>query len=304
MKRWCRLILALVLACGFLLISGCSDKQGSQGRASLALGTLRKAPCGDIEVGYRECGRGNPIVLIAGFGASMQSWDPLFVACLAENHRVIAPDNRGVGETPAGTKPFTIGQFAEDTAVFIKALELNKPDILGFSMGGMVVEELAIGYGDAVGKVILYATSCGGSQAVPAAPYVIKLLLDTSGTQSQRMQRLIEVLFPSYWLAAPKNRERVMAGFEKGPGLASPETAEKQIGAVASWTGSYDRLPGVKSLSLLVTGTEDLIIPPQNSDILASRLTSAKVERFPRAGHGLEYQYPEKLAASVVRFLE
>jgi alpha-beta hydrolase superfamily lysophospholipase len=98
----------------------------------------KKIRVNDIEMAYKIFGNGSPILLINGYSAALDFWDPLLISKLASNHTVITFDNRGIGNTSSGNKQFSIPQFALDTAGLMEALKIERADILGWSMGGMV----------------------------------------------------------------------------------------------------------------------------------------------------------------------
>jgi pimeloyl-ACP methyl ester carboxylesterase len=100
---------------------------------------------------------------------------------LASNHTVITFDNRGIGNTTSSNKQFSIGQFAEDTSGLMEALKIKKADILGWSMGGMIAQEVALSNPEKVGKLIIYASICGGNQSVAPTPEVLKIFSNQSG---------------------------------------------------------------------------------------------------------------------------
>ena len=116
---------------------------------------------GDISIAYKQIGKANakPIILITGGGATMDMWTPLLIEKLiSANYRVIIFENRGVGESTAGTKEFSISQFANDTSGLLDTLRISKADVLGWSMGGFIAQQLALTYPDKVDNLILYAT--------------------------------------------------------------------------------------------------------------------------------------------------
>jgi pimeloyl-ACP methyl ester carboxylesterase len=121
---------------------------------------------GDIAISYKAFGKGDPILLIMGYAGSMYTWDPVFLKGLSTNHTVIVFDNRGIGNTTVGSKNFTIEQFAADTAGLLDALKINKSDVLGYSMGGMIAQQLTLNYPDKVDDLIIYASFCGGNQSI------------------------------------------------------------------------------------------------------------------------------------------
>ena len=123
----------------------------------------KKVHVGDIDIAYKTFGKGDPILLINGYSFTMDSWDPTLLETLASNHTVIVFDNRGIGNTTSGSEQkFSIALFANDTAGLLEALNIKKADVLAWSMGGRIAQELTLNYPDKVGKLILYAIGCGG----------------------------------------------------------------------------------------------------------------------------------------------
>ena len=121
----------------------------------------KKVHVGDIDIAYKIFGKGDPILLINGYSHSMDNWDPTLLERLAFNYTVIIFDNRGIGNTTSGEKGFSMVQFANDTASLLDVLQFKQIDVLGYSMGGMIAQELALNYPDRVGKLIIYASTCG-----------------------------------------------------------------------------------------------------------------------------------------------
>ncbi len=157
-------------------------------------------PVGDINVAYRAQGQGEPVVLIMGYGSTMDMWDPHFLENLSSKYRVIVFDNRGMGNTTAPPGNFSIAQFANDTAGLMTALGIEKAHVLGWSMGSFVAQELAIRHPEKVNKIILYAGDCGGKEAVTPSPRVLSDLVNSSGSPEERGMRLFNLLFPKDWL--------------------------------------------------------------------------------------------------------
>ena len=114
---------------------------------------------------------------------------------ISANYKVIIFENRGVGESTVGTKEFSINQFANDTVGLFDALGISKADVLGWSMGGFIAQQLAVTNPDRVDNLILYATSCGGSKDRPTPPEVIQIDKNTSMSESEKMQKLAPLFF-------------------------------------------------------------------------------------------------------------
>jgi pimeloyl-ACP methyl ester carboxylesterase len=262
---------------------------------------VESVPVGDINIACRVLGQGDPIVLIMGYGSTMDMWDPLFLNDLSSKYKVIIFDNRGMGNTTAPPGNFSIAQFANDTAGLIAALDIEKAHILGWSMGSFVAQELAIRYPERVNKIILYAGDCGGKESVMPSPQVLKDLTNTSGSAEERGMRLFNLLFPKDWLS---EQPPFYKWFPIPKETSSPENIERQSQAIEAWPGACDRLGSIKSPALVVTGTEDVLTPPENAFILAKRINASWLVQFEGAGHGLMYQYPDRLAKIVEDFIE
>jgi pimeloyl-ACP methyl ester carboxylesterase len=258
-------------------------------------------PVGDISIAYRTLGQGEPIVLIMGYSSTMDMWDPHFLDNLSSQYMVIIFDNRGMGSTTAPPGNFSIAQLADDTAGLMEALGIDEAHVLGWSMGSFVAQELAIRHPERVNKIILYAGDCGGEEAVLASPEVLKDLANNSGPPEERGMRLLNLLFPKDWLS----RQPAFYKWFPIPKESSlPENIERQTQAIAAWPGTFDRLGSIESPALVVTGTEDVITPPENAFILAQRINGSWLVQFNGAGHGLMYQYPDRLAKIVTDFIE
>ena len=138
----------------------------------------KKIRIADIDVAYKTFGKGDPILLISGSGNVMDVWPTTFLQELSSNHTVIIFDNRGVGNTTSGTRPFSISQFANDTIGLLDALNIQRTDILGFSMASFIAQQLTLTHPERVNRLILYGASCGGQEGIPQTPEVAKTISD------------------------------------------------------------------------------------------------------------------------------
>ena len=136
---------------------------------------LEKVRVGDIDIAYKMFGKGDPILLFNGASDSMDAWDPSFLTGLSSNHTVIVFDQRGIGNTTAGSKPYTYQQLANDTAGLMDALKIPKADVMGYSLGSYLAQQFTMMYPDKVNGLILVASSCGGKDGIPKPPEFIKL---------------------------------------------------------------------------------------------------------------------------------
>jgi len=303
MRKTLAVLIAAVMVAGAVAAGGCSKKNARP--VSLKPDT-ETVQVGDITVAYRVYGgaKSYPLVMIMGFSGTQDTWDPTVLRDLAREYKVITFDNRGMGGSTTGYSSFTIPQFADDTAGLMQALSIKQANVLGWSMGTYIAQELVLRHPAAVNKLVLYSADCGGTQAKKAQPSVVQTLVDTSGTLAQRAERLVPLLFPAPWLAKKSNVAYLKKTLGASPQERSPsDNAMKQGLAIARWGGSYDRLPAITSPTLLVTGTEDIIIPPGNSGIIASRLSGAWTSYLRGGGHAVMFQYPREFARILLGFL-
>lgn len=275
------------------------------GASTLLDGTpVRSTTIGDINIGYKVLGSGNPMILIPGFSMTMDMWDPLMIEKLSTNHTVILIDNRGIGFTNEiynDNRSYSIMQLANDTAAFIDSLELGKPvDVLGLSMGGFIAQELALVHPEKVNKLIIFASSCGGKYAIPpqVSPKAMKGMLNGNAS----LEEFISTLFPEKWIK--ENLDYIKNNIMIPAGKVSQESLLDQADANLNWKGTCDRLPNLKIPTLVLTGTYDITSPPENSLTIAQRIPGAWLIQITGGGHGLMFQYPEKVANVIDLFLK
>lgn len=268
---------------------------------------VRHVRANGIEIGYRTIGRGRPLVLIAGSSGTMSEWDPALISRLANKHRVIVFDNRGVGATSGPVKGLTIEKMADDTAALIARLGLRRPDVLGWSMGGYIAQELAIRHPNSVRRLVLAATDPGSPKAIPTPEWVIKVFENPETTTED----LVSLLFPRAHEAAAR---AWMARIPRWPELrkeyfyVAPETVAAQNRAEgALWygrgRGAYADLPRIRHRALVAAGLKDVVVPPRNSRLIAGRLPRAELVTYKDAGHGFLIQHHKAFARKVIRFL-
>ncbi len=255
----------------------------------------------DINIAYKDFGSGEPLIMIMGFSGTMDLWDTDVLNAIASNYRLIIFDNRGMGETSSSDKEYTIPQFADDTAGLMEVLNIDKANILGWSMGTYVAQELAINYPDKVGKLILYAADPGSDHLIDQKPEGLALVTDTSGTEEERDERLLRALFPEEWLEENPDPSTYLPAIEE---TTPDDIINRHAEAMDVWQGSYDRSPNIKSETLLIAGTEDIIPPPSNSYLIAEQIPDASVILIKGGGHGVMYQYPKKFSDYILSFLK
>jgi pimeloyl-ACP methyl ester carboxylesterase len=262
----------------------------------------QKVTVGDINIAYKQLGKSNakPIILITGLGATMDMWSPLLLEQLtSSNYSVTIFDNRGAGNTTAGTKQFSISQFAKDTAGLLDALKIAKADVLGWSLGSYIAQELTLTNPDKVSNLILYASGCGGQDATPTSPKIIQIITNASLSIQERIEKQIPFLFPTKWFKAnPDYLNYVPIPKES----VSAQIIRQQLKAVAIWTGTCNAISNITQPTLVIVGTDDA--PLQDSLMLARIIPGSWLVQIRDAGHGLMYQYPSEFNRVLMTFLE
>jgi pimeloyl-ACP methyl ester carboxylesterase len=261
--------------------------------------TVQMVQVGDIDMAYKQFGTGAPLVMITGYSTTMDTWEPLFLQAFASKYKVIVFDNRGMGKTTAGTKAFTIDQFADDTAGLIQALGFGQANVLGWSIGGDIALDVVVRHPDQVIKIVSYAGDCGGPQKIPAPKYknILKSLQDVNVPA----KRVLAALYPGWYMEANPNYWKQ---FPFPREFSSVDNIKKQNQAYETWAGIYDQLPQISRPVLVSGGNLDVSTPWLNAPILYNRIPGAKVAEFKGAGHGLQYMYPYDYAYAIIQFLK
>jgi pimeloyl-ACP methyl ester carboxylesterase len=276
---------AVVLLAAFLLIPQAFGK----GPAGTAPETA-KVPVNGLEIGYRIYGRGEPLLMIMGYAGEMDVWPPELVQELSRSYRVILFDNRGMGYSSGADAPVSIELMASDAAELLTALHIESAHVLGWSMGAMVAEQLAISYPQRVRKLVLYGASLDNEPVMAA----IKRMGAAGAKQ------LLPMMFPAAWLKANPD----IFGRLPSPSIRPiPAVVSKQREAIARWAPDPKKLAGISEEVLLVSGVQDNVVPPAQALRLAEIIPGSWLARFRDAGHWLMYQAPQDLASLVHAFL-
>ncbi len=159
------------------------------------LAPLQRVRVDDIDVAFRELGRGEPLFMITAYSVTMDMWDARLLRQLASRYRVIIFDNRGMGKTSPGTAPWSIDRFAADTAGLIRELGYDRASVLGWSLGGDVALGLAVEYPEIVERLIIYAGDCGGPHVI-AAPKYHEVLRRVFRYGYVPFEEILAILFP------------------------------------------------------------------------------------------------------------
>jgi pimeloyl-ACP methyl ester carboxylesterase len=275
------------------------DRSGACRSARILDAPTCVAHTADGDIGYREVGRGSPLVLIMGLGGSMDDWAPAFVDGLAAQHTVIVFDNAGVGRTSMLPSPLTVSAMADQTSALISALRLHRPAVLGWSLGGMVAQALAVRDPGQVARLVLAATQAGtgASLPIPAAA--------AAALNSPDPAVVLSVLFPADQLAAARAYAVAISQY---PDFYQASTAVRaaQNAALQRWMAGEDpsgtHVGRIHAPVLVADGSSDALDPAPNSAILADSLCRARTILYPDAGHAFLFQDASAFVPAVERF--
>ena len=281
-------ITAALAACG-------SSPQGAR-TVSLTSAAAQVAQTALGPVGYREVGSGPPLVLIMGYAGTMETWEPQLVDTLALRNRVVVFDNAGIGSTKALPSPLTIDAMANQTSALITALGLGRADVLGWSMGGMIAQALAVLHPGQVRRLVLCATFPGEGTVIPPQAKINDL---TNGNG-------LPVLFPA---DQPMAAAAFAAGAESyaDAEAASAGVISAQGRAALSWFHGDDpagrETSQITAPTLIADGTEDQLDAVANARAVAGLIPGAKLVLYPDAGHGFLFQEGAPFVVTVESFL-
>ncbi len=246
---------------------------------------MPKARVGDVNLNYDIHGAGEPLLMIMGLGASSSAWDPELVAELARTFRVVTFDNRGTGQSEKPDAPYSIEMFADDAAGVLDQLKIPRAHIFGVSMGGMIAQEFALRHPARTATLTLGCTTAGGQHSVPPPPESLKVL--TAPREGVAPEEVIRRGWPLGYTRKyiEQNRAVLEAAIPRLLKYPTPPFAfQRQLEGTYTLK-TFDRLPQIKSPTLVVTGAEDVLIPAKNSEILAAQIPGAKLHIIPGVGH-------------------
>jgi pimeloyl-ACP methyl ester carboxylesterase len=264
-----------------------------------------------IRFAYRRFGNegGVPLVFNIHFMGTMDHWDPAVTDGFARDREVILFDNAGVSSS-SGETPGTIAEMGANAIAFVRALALREVDVLGFSIGGLVAQEMKLQAPDLVRRLVLVGTGPRSGESMDTGTPEGKEIFSASYKNPDDLW--LRVHFTPSEASQAKGREFVKR-FRLRSANRDPEvtqnTALAQREAIAKWgakrEGAWDYLKEIKAPTLVVNGSNDvIIIYTINSFILQQHLPNAQLILYPDSSHGSQYQYPELFVGHVSMFLD
>ncbi|MFE4626039.1 alpha/beta fold hydrolase [Streptomyces mirabilis] len=260
---------------------------------------------------YRRFGTARPgsvpLIFLQHFRGNLDNWDPALVDPIAAHREVILLDNEGVGGS-TGTVPTTVREMALGAMAFLDALGLNAYDLLGFSLGGCVAQEIALIRPHQVRRIVLAGTAPEGGRGFhhwtgdvaeaamrdePGAEDLLTLFFERSKTSQSKGTEFLQRIFT-------RQKDR-----DQPTDLA---TRDAQLAAISTWgipdAARLGRLSVITHPVLVANGVRDVMTPTSNTHLLGGHLPNARVVIYPDAGHGFLFQYPAEFAIEVTSFLD
>jgi pimeloyl-ACP methyl ester carboxylesterase len=290
--------------------AGTGASSARRDRAYSDLPNLTVSAPNGINYAYRDTGQGAdggvPLVLLQHFRGNLDNWDPALIDALAPGRRVITFDNAGVGGS-TGTTPTTVAQMAHDAIAFITAMDLGQVDLLGFSIGSLVAQEVALTRPAIARRVVLASAAPQGAADMHGwAPEVIGAV----GKPETTPEEYLDVFFAhssSSRQAGQDTLKRMYARTVDRDAATTWATREAQYDAVCTWGipdhSALQRVAAIGQPVFVANGDSDPMILPHYSYLLAGLIPQARLKIYPDAAHGFLFQHHAEFAADVKEFL-
>jgi pimeloyl-ACP methyl ester carboxylesterase len=259
-----------------------------------------------VDFAYRQFGRPAelPLVLLQHFRGNLDNWDPALTDALAAEREVILVDYPGVGSS-TGEPRSAIAETARQMTAFIAALGLDRIDLLGFSIGGFVAQEIALVRPTLVRRLVLAATGPKGAPGMHGWREDIA----AAARGESKPENLLYIMFAHTDTSQRKGMEFLGRFLERQDRDAPTSDAARdaQYDAIVVWGipdhAALQRLTGIASPTLVIQGDDDLMIPTKLSHLLAGLIPDARIRIYPDSAHGFLFQYPTEVAADINAFL-
>jgi len=261
----------------------------------------------DVRLAYRRFGApgGTPLVMLQHFRGNLDNWDPALTDALADEREVVLVDYPGAGSSSGEFGP-AIADTARRVIAFVTTLGLSEVDLLGFSIGGFVAQEIALIRPGVVRRLILAAT---GPKGGPRMHGWRKDIAAAARSES-KPENLLYIMFAHTDTSQAKGIEflgRFMARSENRDAPTSLSLRDAQYDAIVEWGipdhAALQRLSAISCPTLIIQGDNDLMIPTKLSHLMAGLIPDARIRIYPDAAHGSLFQYPAEVAAEVNAFL-
>jgi 3-oxoadipate enol-lactonase len=262
-----------------------------------------------INLYYEEQGRGDPLLLIMGFSAHSMMW-MMQTPVLAQHFRVITFDNRGVGRSDAPEGPYSTRQMADDASGLLEHLGIERAHVVGWSMGGMIAQELALNHANQLDRLVLMASLAHASSYAGAwltyMTQATQLVADGTLDPTGFAVNSLPWMFTPAMLAQPPVVELALQQTLQNPFPATPQGIAGQAEACRAhiFGDALQRLSGITAPTLVLVGAEDILTPALYSREMAERIPDARLQVLDRGGHGVPIEYAAAVNEALLAFLK
>ena len=265
---------------------------------------------GEQGYAYRRfgAGAGLPLLFLQHFTGTLDTWDPAVTDPLSRGREVILFENAGVGRS-TGTVPRTISAMAQHVLAFLDALKLSRVEVLGFSLGGMIAQQMALDRPTIFRRLILVGTAPRGGEDIMhlEKPVLARPLRDPTLTGYAVLGKIFFAPTKSSQAAADDFIKRLMQRSQDREPVSGAAVAEAQMAAFREWDivngERFGTLKRITHPALVVNGIHDEMIPVRNSYWLSENLPNAVLLTYPDSGHGSLFQFHESFTRHVAAFL-
>ncbi|MCU0571642.1 MAG: alpha/beta hydrolase [Syntrophobacteraceae bacterium] len=258
---------------------------------------------GEVRIYFEAHGEGAPLMLISGLSGGVSSWYGQ-VPFFAERYRTITFDNRGAGRSDMPPGPYAMRQFAEDALCVLDHLGIERALVMGLSMGGMIAQELALLAPSRIMALALGCTHHGGEHRVGPSREVMAVLVNNDGlTQDQIVEKNLPIFLSRRFLTEEPHEVELYRRAQLSTELQPESAFHAQLAAIVGFD-SRERLGSLTAPTLIITGTEDLLVPKENAHLLAAAMPGAELVEIPGAAHALHAECRDLLNELVHRFFQ
>jgi pimeloyl-ACP methyl ester carboxylesterase len=269
---------------------------------------VMSAKVNDATISYYTRGNGDPIVLLPGFGMTMQHWDPLLLEQLSKNHTLVMLDYRGVGKSSGSVANLSQAEMANDVVGLMDHLHLKKTTILGWSLGSFVAQVVAEQHPDRVEKLILIGTGPGGDKQVESSEEISNAIQNNlAGTWADVYTRLMfstddarQAYLDRLYLA--QARKEVPTGSEES--LEMKSLQEKLFGDPDQEEARFAGLAKITAPTFIIVGDQDKLLVPENAKITAKTIPHAQLHITAKAGHAVLFEKAVDTATLIESFVD
>ncbi len=250
-----------------------------------------------VDLAWLQSGSGAPVLLIHGLGYGRWGWAPL-ESRLADRFSVVTFDNRGIGASSSPAGPYTAAEMAADAVAVLDAADIDKAHVIGTSLGGMIAQELALGWPTRVDRLVLMSTTSGSTHGFPMPDETVQLLASAQTMEPAEALRrfVINALGDD---PSPTLVDEIVALRVANP--PDPTGWAAQAAAAVGFDAG-DRLRSISHRTLAITGIADRVVDPANTARLAELIDGAESATVP-GGHLMFWEHPDLVTDRVVEFL-